>query len=103
MSAGEQIALKPCPFCGGKPMPGTWLPIDGNYFFGEQCLSLKNRVVCGHCNAEGTPGTSDKAVIAWNTRASDAQIAGMVEAERERCAVELDKLAATETRARSSI
>jgi hypothetical protein len=58
--------LAACPFCDGKPMPGTWLdPSEKNV--GVRWMNPKNRVVCA-CSAEGPRGTSDAAIAAWNNR-----------------------------------
>lgn len=81
--AGEGVALKPCPFCGGAARAQRKSGVTG-----QVCRSryYRERVICKSCGA-GTdehkaPG---KAVAAWNRRTLPAgyRIVGPGEVDRE--------------------
>lgn len=72
-------ALKPCPFCGGEAELSNGGP--GNWY-----------VRCPTCKATSNDMAGDRAIAAWNTRATpepvaptvSPDIAGLVEKHRDR-------------------
>lgn len=54
-------ALKPCPFCGGKPYLANVAMVGCAY------------VVCTDCRMQSDDGGKDRVVAAWNRRADLAQ------------------------------
>ncbi len=84
-----QDELKACPFCGQKPMPGTWvIPNQQDMHFGPNHLNPRNHVFC-NCNAQGPQGTSAEAIAAWNTRVDPALAAAQAEVARYREALDM--------------
>lgn len=60
--------LKPCPFCGGKPIIKNFL-----VFKRQHKMRTKFYVTCPSCDIDG-PGThlnEDEAIAAWNRRAGE--------------------------------
>ena len=58
----EETKLKPCPFCGGKPV------------IYKSMLNRMVWVVCSECDATSLSSFNEETVIeAWNRRAKDEQ------------------------------
>ena len=58
----ERDKLKPCPFCGGKPL------------IYKSMLDRTVWVVCSECGATSPSSFSEETVIeAWNRRMNDGQ------------------------------
>ena len=56
----EETKLKPCPFCGGKPVIYKSMP------------DRRAWVMCSECGATSPSGFREKTAIkAWNRRAND--------------------------------
>lgn len=87
--------LKPCPFCGKQPKINSWYPNMG----GLPSLAdiAESRPPTGYdlqCNQSHvgphhrhhvyvTADTKEHAIESWNTRARDAEVAGLREALKE--------------------
>lgn len=56
--------LKPCPFCGGRPiiLNAPWAKYRGDYMKQVHCKST-------HCVTLGLFRDEEEAIEAWNTRA----------------------------------
>ena len=64
----KETELKPCPFCGGKPIHFSYDPFDG-----YQGNCTKYAVSCLKCSARINAITEEKAKECWNRRADNEQ------------------------------
>lgn len=58
----SEVALLPCPFCGGEAELYSTVPTHGGFWW----------CVCRDCGASTSFGSEAEAIVAWNARADDA-------------------------------
>jgi len=66
----SDVALKPCPFCGGKADAHTWEDFehDDEVLAGAYCLSCDARVTREVGNTESSAIVLENCILAWNCR-----------------------------------